>query len=224
MYIGLFLFIPFLNVLYNNLKDKKEKLLLIATMCLLTSLPGFINQIAFISNIRLMILPDWWMGIYPITYYFVGAYLYEFQPKIKKLFNFIALIIVLVSQAGLYYIECRGGVLEYTFKVSYNGTFLSLIAAILLFTLIYDINIKNKVARFFITDFSLLSFEIYLASYISDYFIYPYFTGRYFITEQQFLKYYLIIVPLSFLMSYSIAFLRRLLINKTLRRVRKFNQ
>ena len=37
MYIGLFLLIPFLNLIYNNLNSKKQKQILIITMLLLTS-------------------------------------------------------------------------------------------------------------------------------------------------------------------------------------------
>ncbi|MEA5093479.1 MAG: acyltransferase family protein [Sedimentibacter saalensis] len=211
MYIGLFLIIPFLNTLYNNLKNQNEKIILIVIMCFLTSIPGFVNQFPFIAGIPNMILPDWWMGIYPLTYYFIGAYIKEYKPKIKKFYNIIAFILVLLFQSSIYFLECRGGVLEYTFKVQYNGNLLSMVAAVLFFILLYDVDIKNKVARFLVTDIAVLSFDIYLASFISDYLLYPYFIKNYFKTQQQFLKYYLIIVPLSLLMSYLIAFIRRYL-------------
>lgn len=40
MYIGLFLMIPFINLIYNNLKNKKQKQILILTMFVLTSFQG----------------------------------------------------------------------------------------------------------------------------------------------------------------------------------------
>ena len=30
------------------------------------------------------ILPQWWRTLYPITYYFVGAYIGEFRPKLPR--------------------------------------------------------------------------------------------------------------------------------------------
>ncbi len=74
MYIGLFLLIPFLNVLWRGLATKKRRLVLIATLLALVSLPVLTNE-------RWNILPDWWKRIYPLLYYFLGAYFGEYQPK-----------------------------------------------------------------------------------------------------------------------------------------------
>ena len=43
MYIGLFLLIPFINLIYNNLKTKRHKKILLITMLLLTSFQGVLN-------------------------------------------------------------------------------------------------------------------------------------------------------------------------------------
>ena len=67
MYLGLFLLIPFINLIYNNLKNKKQKQVLILTMLVLTSFQG-------IFNIKYNLIPDWWISIYPLTYYFIGCY------------------------------------------------------------------------------------------------------------------------------------------------------
>ena len=77
MYLGLFMLIPFINLIYNNLNSKKEKQLLILTMLALTSFQG-------IFNIKYNLIPDWWINIYPLTYYFIGCYLKEYQIKMKK--------------------------------------------------------------------------------------------------------------------------------------------
>lgn len=52
MYLGLFLLIPFINLIYNNLKNKKQKQVLILTMLVLTSFQG-------IFNIKYNLIPDW---------------------------------------------------------------------------------------------------------------------------------------------------------------------
>ena len=83
MYLGLFLIIPFLNVLYNNLPSQKWKLGLVVSFIVLTSLPAVLNVYNFSaiswwvkpsSNMHAhQLIPDWWEGIYPVTYYFVGC-------------------------------------------------------------------------------------------------------------------------------------------------------
>ena len=93
MYIGLFLLIPFLNLMWNGLTSKKQKLALVATLIVLTSLPSMLNAYNFsvagwwktpvISAEYRDIFPKWWTGIYPLTYYFVGAFLREFPLKLK---------------------------------------------------------------------------------------------------------------------------------------------
>ena len=43
MYLGLFLLIPFLNIVYNGLPSQKAKLWLVITMLILTALPAVVN-------------------------------------------------------------------------------------------------------------------------------------------------------------------------------------
>ena len=93
MYIGLFLIIPFLNLAYNNLKDKKQKQILVLTMIGITILPTALNIFNFenaswwldpkSSDTFSALIPDWWIGFYPITYYFTGCYLKEYGLKLK---------------------------------------------------------------------------------------------------------------------------------------------
>ncbi len=106
MYIGLFLIIPFLNLSYNGLKDKKQKLALVLTLMSMTILPTIINVYNFdIPNWWDMpaqskeysaIIPDWWTAMYPLAYYFLGCYLSEFKPKMNKFLN-----ILLLGTAGM---------------------------------------------------------------------------------------------------------------------------
>ena len=90
MYIGLFLLIPFLNLIINNLKNKKEYHVLLGTLILLIGLPSVINC----EGIKL--LSDWWMGIYPIFYYFLGAYLYRYPVKLDNKINIVLILIIVV--------------------------------------------------------------------------------------------------------------------------------
>lgn len=94
MYLGLFLLIPFLNVLYHNLPGKGWKQVLVITFIVLTTLPSFFNVYRFeelqwwtqpqTNNDYFKIIPGWWLAVYPITYYFIGNYIREYGVKIKR--------------------------------------------------------------------------------------------------------------------------------------------
>lgn len=88
LYIGLFLMIPFLNMIFANLKDKKTFNYLLITLFILTGLPSTVNLLC-------TLLPTYWVGIYPILYYYLGAYIYKYKPdiSIKKCILFLAIIL-----------------------------------------------------------------------------------------------------------------------------------
>lgn len=48
------------------------------------------------------ILPDWWVGIYPLTYYFIGTYL-KTQVDVKRIKTWKPLLLLIVS------VLCFGG-------------------------------------------------------------------------------------------------------------------
>jgi surface polysaccharide O-acyltransferase-like enzyme len=70
MYIGLFLIIPFLNVLYNNLDGQRSKQYLILSLLCLSSIPNVLNIFRFDSlqwwlqrstiGTYHPLVPDWW--------------------------------------------------------------------------------------------------------------------------------------------------------------------
>lgn len=111
MYFGLFLIIPFLNLIWNNLQKKGGGVLLLS-MVVLTAIPGIVNIYNFsiagwwsnptLSSEYSKILPSFWTGLYPITYYFIGCYIYdnrENQEKhiVRDVFALIATVILFGS-------------------------------------------------------------------------------------------------------------------------------
>ena len=106
MYIGLFLLIPFLNLIYNNLESKNHKLALLITLILLTSAPSVLNVWNFASPASFLnpsstshsisLIPDWWSGIYPVTYYFIGCWLREYGLGISCRRNAVLLVISVI--------------------------------------------------------------------------------------------------------------------------------
>ena len=93
MYIGLFLIAPFLNLGFNKLKNKRQRQILVATFVFLTVIPTVFNIFNFDTATWWMnptendtyqkLIPSFWMGIYPITYYYIGAYLRRYGIKMK---------------------------------------------------------------------------------------------------------------------------------------------
>ena len=99
MYLGLFLLIPFLNIIYNGLENKKKKQLLILILLFITSING-------VFNIKHKIIPTFWNTLYPITYYFIGAYLSEFKPEVSnKKLGMVLLLNVIVGGSLCFYMS-----------------------------------------------------------------------------------------------------------------------
>jgi len=111
MYIGLFLMIPFLNILYDGLQTQKKKQVLLITLLILTALPKMMNAYCASglgwwlrpssSQDYVDLVPDMWVSMYPITYFYLGRYLREFPLKLKPGKIFLCAIAVF-GLAGLY--------------------------------------------------------------------------------------------------------------------------
>ncbi len=90
MYLGLFILIPFLNILYIGVPSQGWKKVLVITMAGLTSLPSLVNVTDF------KFIPAWWAAFYPITYYFIGCYIHEYGLRIKRVWNVLAVIVIML--------------------------------------------------------------------------------------------------------------------------------
>ncbi len=91
LYLGLFILIPFLNILYKNVPSQGWKKGLVITMVALTSLPSLLNVTDF------KIIPAWWANFYPITYYFIGCYIHECGLKIKRVWSVLTIIAIMFA-------------------------------------------------------------------------------------------------------------------------------
>ena len=200
MYIGLFLLIPFLNLIYNNLNSKKHKLVLIGTLVFITGITDFIISLSKEQSNAFITL-DYWKNFYPISYYFIGCYIREYQPKINKKLHFAALSIIpaLISR-GIFY-GFKGSYLHsWTLSGWTNITIVFLSVSFFLF--FYDIDIKNKFMRNILSDISQRSFDMYLFSFILDDMAMRFFVEKGVAIEQW---YIFIGLPLIFLSAYLLA-------------------
>lgn len=196
MWIGLYLLTPFLNLLYKAIPTQKQKQILLITLYTLTALPDLFNRYNF------HLVPGFWQSVFPLTYFFIGSYIREYEPELKGRKGVWAIAAIL----GICAINPIFNLLfvrEHTMiqiAGSSHGVF-GTIVAVLTFLLLYKINLKNVWTKSILTRISLLSLDMYLCCYIFDRLFYPYFLDRYFINQAQFGKYFFVIVPLVFLAS-----------------------
>ncbi len=208
MYIGLFLLIPFLNILYDSLNTKRKKQILILSLISMCSIYPIINYIN-IDGVKLEIIPDWWSKIYPFIYYFIGAYINEYKIEINKKKGIIIFILILLIETVLSYIYNYNNKFSTDFLGGYNSL-QTIVISTIFFLLLYKVNIKNKITLKIITNISKLSLDIYLFSYIIDLIIYKNL-NLYLTTPEQYLKYMVPIILTIFILSYLLAYIKYLI-------------
>ncbi len=211
MYIGLFLIAPFLNLAYNKLNSQKHKLVLVVTLFCLTTLPTLFNIFNFDTatwwvtptenDTYQKLLPAFWLSMYPITYYFTGAYLREYGMKLRTgavaaLLGISLLGFTTFNWFRSYNTGFKTGLYNYWYGIT------PYVLSLLVFVLLSRIKSDNwkpgvKKALWRVSDLAL---GIYLCSYIFDVQIYeklnkavPVMTDR--------LPYYFLTVPLCFVLA-----------------------
>lgn len=183
MYFGLFLLIPFLNILYKGLPDLRSKHILILSLMILTSFTGIINCFCYspetgwylsseVSQYQ-TILPDWWKDLYPLTYYFLGAYLKDHPLKLTRKCNVLLLLLAMLGNGTFNYAINYGQ--EFMHGAWQDcGSILNLIQAVLLFNLLAQTDfsaLPGKAVRL-LSKASELSLSAFLLSWIFDELIY----------------------------------------------------
>lgn len=170
MYIGLFLLIPFLNILYDALKTKKEKIVLISSLAFLTFIPNVLKSFK-VGDAWLEVTPDYWQIIYPVTYFYIGKFIKEIQPNIKMIYRILLFVLALAIPCTFCYIFSTPT--EYAWY-TFNGfeALTTAFVAITVFLLFYDFKYKLPLIGKLISQISICSFEMYLFSSIWDKYFY----------------------------------------------------
>lgn len=166
MFFGLALLIPFINITYGHLKAKSHKLALIAILLFMTGICSLDLDIRR-KGITTYLLPDFWISLYPVTYYLIGAYISEYRPKINKLFGALSLIAVVAFEAVYTYIKSRGDTFDWGALGGYGGITVA-ISAVIIFLMFYDMEIKNEALQRLFTNISTKTLDIYMISYVVD--------------------------------------------------------
>lgn len=196
MWIGLYLLTPFLNLLYKAIPTQKQKLILLVTLYILTALPDLLNRYG------LHLVPEFWQSVFPLTYFFIGSYIREYEPELKGK-KIVVAIIAILAICAINPVFTMLFAKEHTMiqiAGGSNGVFGTIIA-VLTFILLYKIDIRNVWTKKVLTRISLLSLDMYLCCYIFDKIFYPYFIDRCFVDQAQFGIYFFVIVPLVFVAS-----------------------
>lgn len=215
MYLGLFLLAPFLNVMYNGLEKPSHKKILVFSLLAMTALPSLINSHQIThpswwlnpasSNSYHELIPDWWTGIYPVTYYILGCSLRE-QPLGPKGRAKLPAFLLAFLAAGTYNLYRSYGVPFVKGTWSDHGSILTVLQTVLLFSLFQDMEVRPENKRFsrVLAYISKLSLAAYLLSWIPDQYFYPLLTAYQPAAPLQ-LHYFPIIVPLVLICSLAMA-------------------
>lgn len=166
MYIGLFLLAPFLNAAWHALEERGRGALLL-TLIVMTALPAA-------TNLAGQILPDWWSGVYPLTYYVLGAWLRERPVRWKRRWLLAGWLALALAAGLIRFGLSHGGTFVWA-AVSDWGSLLVLGETVCLFSCLRSCTGEKlpRAARWCVSRVARLSLPIYLTSYITDQIIYP---------------------------------------------------
>ena len=162
MYTGLFLMIPFLNLAYNGLRTRRQKLVLVWTFIFLGNGPSLLN-------IKHILFNFWFRDFYPLAYYFIGAYFREYRPRIRPR-KALLLLLAAATAAGLVnFFYSRPDIFLWESFI-WPSSFESLIVGCLVFILYLNLDLSRCPAWLSraISTVSMLSFPVFLLSYVTD--------------------------------------------------------
>ena len=170
MYIGLFLLIPFLNILFDAIGTLRGRLLLCVLLTAATMLPTTVASFR-VNGTSLAIFPEYWKSAYPLVYYFVGAMIAEYRPKLKVPIRALLVLIAIAVPSGLCYIYSSPSAGYAWYMMNGFGCITTGAVALTVFLAFYDVNLPKPLS-FLVREISVCTFEMYLFSYTIDQIVY----------------------------------------------------
>ena len=119
MYVGLLLISPILNRAMEGM-EKRGLLAMLGTMLFLTALP---------SATTLTFAPNYWVSLYPLTFYVLGAVIRRLQPRPKPIFCLLMAVLTAFALGLINYFCCLGEKYENRIGQDYGGFWITLIVA-----------------------------------------------------------------------------------------------
>lgn len=171
MYIGLFLFIPFLNAAWNGLSGEKARLALVGTMVLLSVAPS-VNVVS--EHFNWQAVPAFWESCYPLAYYYTGRLLAE-KDLTGEWKVFLGLDILATLMGGFLHVYQAGGEPIGYLPLTYWGGIFTYLCAGSTFVVLLRLGslIRSSVVKDGISLVGQLSLPIFLLSWIPDQLVYP---------------------------------------------------
>ena len=179
LYIGLFLIIPFLNDVYVGL-DEKGKRRLIVTMLVLSALPSFTNVYRSgplewwltpsSDATYFKIIPEYWRGVWPITYYYLGCWIRDRKISIKRSTNVFLIAVSMVLFALYNYWRSHGSPFIWGTWQDW-GSWMNTVLSVLFFMLLLNIPYK-RICTPVLATLANAVFGAYLLSWIPEQVVY----------------------------------------------------
>jgi len=209
MYIGLFLLIPFLNLLWSAClveNGQRNCRYLIGTLAFLSVIPIFTNRY------NLYLFPQYWTTLWILVYYFLGAYIrtfYSEQPPLwfssyKVWWGLLCAGICMFNAVVTFCIFSKH---DYIAFLGNSSCPMAVILTFLLFLMFYRVQ-TIPFGKLGIKKLSEYSLDIYLFSYMFDQLIYPWVMKHLFVSQSQIFAYYIPIVGSVLLCSLAAAVLK----------------
>ena len=207
MYIALFLFSPYLNIIWEGLKDRRSRKVLLGIMFFVSMAPAFLNIWRFSplswwavpsSNKEYhKLIPAWWTNLYPVTYYLIGCYLAEYRVRMERWKCAAGVFLVTLFAGAFNFWRSRPETFISGLWSNYASPLTCLIAVLLfVFFLSGDYTGMSKGKRSFFKTWASITLGAYLLSNISDTVIYKALARMVAVPEKR-LIWMLVTVPLS---------------------------
>lgn len=169
MYVGLFLLSPFLNKTAQSLTQKQLQWLLLCLIAL-TILPVTVNVFTFtIFQEPGILVTNFWVALYPVTYYFTGLYLRNYP--LKRIPYFLLILIAFTSVFVSMYFSVDGQLSQVTKDYA---NVLTYVQSIFVFAALIDIQNDRLNESRFVQFVAAHTLDIYLVSFISDRIVYQF--------------------------------------------------
>jgi len=192
MYLCLFLLIPFLNRMWKAL-NRNEQNILISILVFLCTIYPIIKSVA----------PMYFVGVYPVMYYFIGTAIRERQYTFNRFALIGIALLISVMEAAISFRYTSTGLFDWNVISTADNTYGTLfmcITGVCIFLALYRIKVKSYAVKLILAAISKVSFEIYMFAGIYDAIIYSYLK-RTVNGANEFFWWFFATVPASFILA-----------------------
>lgn len=184
MYIGLFLLMPFLVMLWESL-SKRNQNILIAVLILISAMPSIFNNFNFRTaewwytktDESSKLVSEYWISLYPILYFCLGMKLRELDKseEIQKLKTgkiIFLLAICMIVFGSVNFVKTQNHVFPWNNDTAYGGYQCVIISILVFIIFLKTGNVRNPVVRKPIIWTAKNALPVYLVSHIFHDYLY----------------------------------------------------